>query len=158
MKEVQHQIEVNLRNPFKKMMANVKLSSQNPGSTRVITSANKDYVNSLQRELKVNKNGGTYREHKQHFVDITWEDLETQFNKQNGKCYWFGIDIDLNEIFIPYSIQAPSVDRINDSVGYTKDNIVITTRFVNLGRGNYSKEKFTEFIKKLKKTLTHMAI
>ncbi len=147
-----------MRNPFKKMMANVKLSSQNPGSTRVITSANKDYVNSLQRELKVNKNGGTYREHKQHFVDITWEDLETQFNKQNGKCYWFGIDIDLNEIFIPYSIQAPSVDRINDSIGYTKDNIVITTRFVNLGRGNYSKEKFTEFIKKLKKTLTHMAI
>ena len=55
------------------MMSNVKLSSQNPGSTRVITSANKDYVNSLQRELKVNKNGGTYREHKQHFVDITWE-------------------------------------------------------------------------------------
>ena len=140
------------------MMSNVKLSSQNPGSTRVITSANKAYVNSLQRELKVNKNGGTYREHKQHFVDITWEDLEIQYEKQNGKCYWFGIDIDLDEVFIPYSIQAPSVDRINDSVGYTKDNIVITTRFVNLGRGNYSKEKFIEFIKKLKKTLTHMAI
>ena len=85
-------------------------------------------------------------------------DLEIQYEKQNGKCYWFGIDIDLDEVFIPYSIQAPSVDRINDSVGDTKDNIVITTRFVNLGRGNYSKEKFIEFIKKLKKTLTHMAI
>ena len=64
------------RNPYKKMMANVKLSSQNPGSTRVITEKNKDYVDSLKRELKINKNGGTYREHKQHQVSITLEDIE----------------------------------------------------------------------------------
>jgi len=139
------------RNPYKKMMANVKLSSQNPGSTRVITEKNKDYVDSLKRELKINKNGGTYREHKQHQVSITWEDIEKQFKKQNGKCYYVpNYKIDLQEIFVPYSIKAPSVDRWPDeSKGYIKGNFVITTRFINLGRSNYPEHLFREFIEEL---------
>lgn len=132
------------------MMSNVKLSSLNPGSTRVITEKNKGYVDSLKRELKVNKNGGTYREHKQHFVDITWEDLEKQFKKQNGRCYFLpNYKINLEEIFVPYSIKAPSVDRIDDTKGYVKGNVVITTRFLNLGRGKYPEKDFREFLSEI---------
>jgi len=56
--------------------------------------------------------------------------------------------IDLNEIFVPHSIEAPSVDRWPDaSGGYVKGNFVITTRFMNLGRGNYPAKKFKQFIR-----------
>ena len=63
------------------MMSNVRMSSQNAGSTRKVADTHK-------RELKVGKKGELYREHKQHFVDITWEDIEKQFKKQNGRCYY----------------------------------------------------------------------
>ena len=79
------------KNPYKKMMSNVRMSSQNAGSTRKVADTHK-------RELKVGKKGELYREHKQHFVDITWEDLEKQFKKQNGRCYYlpnYKIDLDL---------------------------------------------------------------
>jgi len=69
---------------------------------------------------------------------------------QNKKDYWFSnYEIELNEIFVPYSIKAPSVDRIDDSKGYVRGNVVLTTRFANLGRGNFNEDDFKEFTKKL---------
>ena len=131
------------KNPYKKMMSNVRMSSQNAGSTRKVADTHK-------RELKVGKKGELYREHKQHFVDITWEDLEKQFKKQNGRCYYLpNYKIDLDEIFVSWAIKAPSVDRIDDTKGYVKGNVVITTRFLNLGRGKYPEKDFREFLSEI---------
>jgi hypothetical protein len=72
------------------------------------------------------------------------------WQSQNKKDYWFPeYEIELNEIFVPYSIKAPSVDRLDETKGYVKGNVVITTRFTNLGRGNFEGDKFREFIKTL---------
>ena len=63
------------RDPFKKMMTNVNMSSQNQGSTR-------GNLNSkLKRELAVSKEGRIYRYKKQLEVGITRDDLEEQFKK-----------------------------------------------------------------------------
>jgi|TARA_R100001443_G_C3313341_1_gene168296 hypothetical protein len=133
------------RDPFKKMMSNVNMSSQNQGSTR-------GNLNSkLKRELAVSKEGRIYRYKKQLEVGITRDDLEKQFKKQKGCDYWMPhYQIDLNEIFVPHSIKAPSVDRWPDPKGgYVKGNFVITTRFMNLGRSNYPEDKFQEFLKEM---------
>jgi hypothetical protein len=77
-----------------------------------------------------------------HDLDITLEDLKEQWSKQEGKCYWLNIDMSLEDLLISRSPFAPSVDRLDSSRGYHKDNIVLTTRFANLGRGAYDRDDF----------------
>ena len=79
-----------------------------------------------------------------HNIDITLDDLKEQWVKQNGKCYWLNIDMSLEDLAISRSPFAPSVDRLDSSRGYHKDNIVLTTRFANLGRGAYDRPDFKE--------------
>lgn len=135
---------------FKKMMANVRLSSANRGSSRKSAQRIVNESGEYKRPLKVSLNGVVYREHKHHEINIDWEYLKEVWIKQNKKDYWFPeYEIELNEIFVPYSIKSPSVDRIDETKGYVKGNIVITTRFANLGRGNYNREDFINFISKL---------
>ena len=67
--------------------------------------------------------------------EITVEDLVDIFYKQKGLCYWLKIKLEPLEVF-ENCLQAMSVDRIDNTKGYTKDNIVICTRFANLGRND----------------------
>jgi hypothetical protein len=57
----------------------------------------------------------------------------------------------LEDLFVSHSPFAPSVDRIDNQRGYHKDNIVLTSRFANKGRGAYTGEDFGPRIKKLLK-------
>ena len=141
--------EKDLEKIFKKMMQNVGLSSKNRGSNRKSAQAIINQT-SLKRELKVSENNVVYREHKEHDIDIDYEYLKQLWESQNKKDYWFPeYEIELNEIFVPYSIKAPSVDRLDSTKGYVKGNVVITTRFTNLGRGNFDGDEFRNFIKTL---------
>jgi hypothetical protein len=141
--------EKDLEKIFKKMMQNVGLSSKNRGSNRKSAQAIINQT-SLKRELKVSENNVVYREHKEHDIDIDYEYLKQLWESQNKKDYWFPeYEIELNEIFVPYSIKAPSVDRLDSTKGYVKENVVITTRFTNLGRGNFDGDEFRDFIKTL---------
>jgi hypothetical protein len=45
---------------------------------------------------------------------------------------------------------APSIDKIDVSGDYTKDNIVITSRFANFGRNVCDFDKFHKIVKTLK--------
>ena len=48
----------------------------------------------------------------------------------------------LEDLFVSHSPFAPSVDRLRSKEGYHKDNVVLTTRFANKGRGAYDREDF----------------
>jgi hypothetical protein len=75
--------------------------------------------------------------------DIDKEFLLELKEKQNDLCYWLKIPIDFS---LNDKLRRPSIDRIDNSGGYTKDNVVLTTQFANLGRQSELPENFQLFI------------
>lgn len=71
------------------------------------------------------------------------EFLESLKQKQGGKCYWLGIEMDFTR---RNRLLAPSLDRLDPSMGYERDNVVLTTMFANLGRGESSESEMRDFL------------
>ena len=86
-------------------------------------------------------------------VTITKEDLKDQFSKQGGRCYWFGIPIDINNVYTSNNPLAPSVDRLDNDKDYHKNNIVICTILANMGRGKCGEKTFKKIVQKIKNFL-----
>ena len=84
---------------------------------------------------------------------VTIEDLRYIFEKQGRKCYWLGIPLDPNNNYIANHPLAISVDRLDNSRGYHRNNIVICSRFANLGRGPFDPNQFIGVITLIKKYL-----
>lgn len=118
-----------MKDPFKKLFANIK---QSGGRS--------------QRSQQY-----TYPINPIHKINITVDDLRRKFQEQGGKCYWFGIPLDPYDIFESYNMRMMSVDRLDNNIGYTYDNIVITCRFANIGRGRMSVHDTINLIKELQK-------
>jgi hypothetical protein len=81
---------------------------------------------------------------------LTRDDLIEIYNNQQGKCFWFNVALIPHEIFDKNNPNSMSVDRIDNKKGYTKDNIVITTRAANLARNETLIDDFKMFINKLR--------
>lgn len=82
--------------------------------------------------------------------ELSFEDLQEIWNKQQGKCYYTQIDMNFT-----YSLSLPkqmSVDRKDSSIGYTKDNCVLCCQFINYAKHDYKMEDFLSFLKELKKS------
>lgn len=90
---------------------------------------------------------------KERPIELDWKDLKVIFEKQDKRCFWLGIEINPMHIFDKGNMLAFSVDRISNHNGYTKDNVVITTRLANLGRGSCSFENFQKHIEKIKSSI-----
>ena len=77
--------------------------------------------------------------------DLTVDDINEIFEKQNGLCYWFKIPlIPSNKHKHP---QQPSLDRLDRNQGYIKENVVLTCYSANIGRNETDIETWTDFIK-----------
>uniref|UniRef100_A0AAU6VY36 Restriction endonuclease n=2 Tax=unclassified bacterial viruses TaxID=12333 RepID=A0AAU6VY36_9VIRU len=76
---------------------------------------------------------------------ITVEDILSLWAAQEGKCYWLGVPLSEDELPDRHPLK-PSIDRLDNSKGYIKDNVVITSTFANLGRSNTTVEDFREFL------------
>tara|TARA_R100000008_G_C3461097_1_gene104210 strand:+ start:71 stop:502 length:432 start_codon:yes stop_codon:yes gene_type:complete len=126
----------NYKDPFKKLLANIKASAK-PSPRSIITAEGKKLqgveVNGIQK-----------------IVAIDAEDLKRKFDEQEGFCFWTGIPLNMDFINESYHKLAPSVDRLDENKGYTYDNIVITVRFINFGRGNCDLNRMLTYMKALK--------
>lgn len=80
-------------------------------------------------------------------IDIDVNYINYLFEKQNGKCYWFNVDL------IPSQNkkhpQQPSLDRIDNKKGYIKRNVVLSCYSANIGRNENNINVWTEFLKKI---------
>ncbi len=78
---------------------------------------------------------------------LSVDDINKMFEQQNGLCYWFKIPlIPSNK---PKHPQQPSLDRLDRTKGYTKDNVVLCCYSANIGRNENDLETWVEFLKLL---------
>jgi len=81
--------------------------------------------------------------------------IEELIEKQNNKCYWFNIEMDINssnkkQIRNPLKL---TIDRLDCKKGYSKDNVVLCTYAANCGRGNCNIEEWNNIINIIKNGL-----
>ena len=83
--------------------------------------------------------------------DIDYKFLMELFDKQEGKCYYTGLKMK-TEKGKTYDIM--SLDRVNSSIGYMKDNVVFCINSINMMKADHDMEdvdKIFEAIYKKKK-------
>lgn len=76
--------------------------------------------------------------------DISLEDIWFMYTAQEGRCALSGLPIGWSEIG---SIHTASIDRIDSSKGYIKDNVQLLHKDVNFMKQQYSQEYFIEICK-----------
>ena len=91
---------------------------------------------------------------KRYKVSITASDLENQWIKQNGKCFYSDNDLKAE---MPGNQKNKnvsslvSIDRINPKLGYEKNNISLISYETNTMKLNMSHQKFVELCRKIGK-------
>ena len=73
---------------------------------------------------------------------ITPEDVNAIYLEQDKKCAFSGLEIGWSEANWDHTA---SIDRIDNSIGYTKDNIHIVHKKINMMRGTLTVEEFKTF-------------
>ena len=84
-------------------------------------------------------------------IELTPDDLIQKFSDQEGKCYWSGISFDESYNYITKHPLAISVDRLDNNIGYTFNNVALTLRVFNLGKASYTGD-FESVIKTIKES------
>lgn len=84
--------------------------------------------------------------------NITEDFINSLYEKQNGKCFWLNVPLILDSK-VNRHFQKPSLDRLDCSLGYTEDNVVLASTFANLGRTDNTVDDFNTFIDVLKQTM-----
>ena len=69
---------------------------------------------------------------------VTINEVRNQFNKQNGKCIYTGLDLIKEDV---------SIDRIDSSKGYLVDNIQLVIPAVNFMKHSLSHDRFIQLCK-----------
>lgn len=81
-----------------------------------------------------------------HDFDLTVHDLLEHWEESDRRCYWLGIDLDVTQRH-PEKIFNVSIDRIDPTLGYTKDNVVLCSMAGNYLRTRATLEETIEFLK-----------
>lgn len=76
---------------------------------------------------------------------LTVEWVEGQWEKQGGRCHWFGIEMKRGSD-TPRDPQKYSLERLDNSRDYTPDNCVLACQAANMGRGAASVEDWKKFL------------
>lgn len=123
-------------------------ASHNRGSSNDIISLNLDNIYIAERTSTVGKPDWiTYlrnnTKNSNQEGEVTKKQIFEVYKKQKGKSYYLNLDMDLT---CTNDLLAISVDRVDNTKGYSDDNIVLCTRFENKGRSNNSIEDMMQLV------------
>lgn len=110
-----------------------------------------DMHNKKNREFKYCFKNINRKNRKECLVSI--EDLKDIWNKQNGYCAYSNLKLVLpthSDICPDAPYKVASVDRIDSSKPYTKDNIQFVSRTINYAKNSMSHQEMCKFIDILK--------
>lgn len=84
-----------------------------------------------------------YRALKKGFeFDLDYLDLEDLYNRQQGKCFYTGLQMSLEKTSRHNNSMALSVDRVDPSLGYTRENVVLCLNCINAMKNNMDFSQF----------------
>lgn len=75
---------------------------------------------------------------------LSVEDIEEILERQNYKCYYTGFDFSNTDYMLSNKLTKPSLDRLDSSKGYTKENTVVCTWFSNTAKNDQSESDFVK--------------
>lgn len=75
--------------------------------------------------------------------ELTYEDIVYMFDNQQGMCHYTGLLMELTGDKSPYKI---SIDRIDSSLNYTRDNCVLCCQCINYAKNSYTLREFSSFL------------
>lgn len=84
--------------------------------------------NEMRRRKKFDRYAPDYQP---FYEGITTKFLNELKEKQEGKCYWLGVEMDFTH---ENNLRKPALDRIDKSKPFTPENSVLACMFANLGR------------------------
>jgi phosphoribosyl-AMP cyclohydrolase len=85
--------------------------------------------------------------------DIDEDFLRDLWEKQGGRCYWLGVEMDLRQS-ARHPLKA-TLDRLDCHAGYTKDNVVWASGFANMGRRDTPADEFSEILETVRTSLVN---
>lgn len=94
---------------------------------------------------KVSKNGGAHTNSPIDVCDIDSDYLKELFDKQNGKCAITGLDM----VHKYSQLDSISVDRIDSSRGYLKDNVQLICQSINRMKNTHTQKEVLEFLERI---------
>ena len=89
-----------------------------------------------------------YQTPNKQLIDIKF--IEKLLKQQKGKCYWYGVTMEIDSIEGTRNPLKLTIDRLDCNKGYSKDNVVLTCYAANCGRADCSIEIWEKIIKKIK--------
>lgn len=96
--------------------------------------------------FSVSKSGAKKRDLE---FSINIEFILSQWIKQDGKCYYTNIDMQLTSCKkTPFQV---SIDRIDSNIGYIPSNTVLCCQSINYMKNNYKLEDFMTLLEKINK-------
>lgn len=88
---------------------------------------------------------------RKHINNLTVEDLKLLWDKQSGKCAITGLQMILPESTVSTNVgpKCASIDRIDNTKGYSIDNIQLVCYSANLARNSFTIQTIQEFFKEI---------
>jgi hypothetical protein len=86
----------------------------------------------------------TARHRSKESSDVTAEFLSELWNKQDGKCFYSGVEMVLPKFGAARSPNLASLDRQDSSRGYTQNNVVWCGWGCNRAKSNMTEEQFVQ--------------
>jgi hypothetical protein len=83
--------------------------------------------------------------------ELTNEIIENKLREQNGRCYYSNVEI----TFKIHDLHCLSLDRIDSNIGYTIENTVIVTWFINQAKNSIGSEEFINELKLCYKSMVN---
>lgn len=80
--------------------------------------------------------------------DLRPDDLRKLWVKQEGKCYWTGLELSFDIPAQRHPLK-PSMDRLVPELGYVNGNVVWASNFANRARSDCPADEFREIMAKL---------
>lgn len=77
--------------------------------------------------------------------NITDDDIFEKLKEQDNKCYISKVHLSFNE----NDWYGMSLDRVDSNKGYTKENTIIVTKFVNTSKNTLSLDEYIKFTKEV---------